>query len=46
MRELADRYRDQLKSDGVIGLGGETADGKALIIVNFYGISRVVLAAA
>ncbi|MBS1148888.1 MAG: Alanyl-tRNA synthetase [Myxococcaceae bacterium] len=32
MRELADRYRDQLQS-GVVGLGGETADGKALILV-------------
>jgi alanyl-tRNA synthetase len=31
-RGLADRYRDQLKS-GVIGLGGETADGKALVLV-------------
>ncbi len=32
LKQLADRYRDQLKS-GVIGLGGETADGKALIVV-------------
>jgi alanyl-tRNA synthetase len=32
LRQLADRYRDQLRS-GVIGLGGETADGKALILV-------------
>jgi alanyl-tRNA synthetase len=32
MRELADRYRDQLGS-GIVGLGGETADGKALILV-------------
>ncbi len=32
MRELADRYRDQLQS-GVVGLGGETADGKAIILV-------------
>ncbi len=32
LRALADRYRDQLQS-GVIGLGGETADGKALILV-------------
>jgi alanyl-tRNA synthetase len=31
-KQLADRYRDQLKS-GVIGLGGETSDGKALIVV-------------
>ncbi len=31
-KQLADRYRDQLKS-GVIGLGGETSDGKALILV-------------
>jgi alanyl-tRNA synthetase len=31
-RELADRHRDQLGS-GVVGLGGETADGKALILV-------------
>jgi alanyl-tRNA synthetase len=31
-RGLADRYRDQLKS-GIIGLGGQTADGKALILV-------------
>ena len=31
-RTLADRYRDQLVS-GIIGLGGETADGKALILV-------------
>jgi alanyl-tRNA synthetase len=32
MHELADRYRDQLQS-GIVGLGGETADGKALILV-------------
>ncbi len=32
MRELADRYRDQLQS-GIVGLGGETADGKAIILV-------------
>ncbi len=32
LRSLADRYRDQLKS-GVVGLGGATADGKALILV-------------
>jgi alanyl-tRNA synthetase len=32
LRGLADRYRDQLKS-GIIGLGGQTADGKALILV-------------
>ena len=32
MRELADRYRDQLQS-GIVGLAGETAEGKALIIV-------------
>ncbi len=32
MRKLADRYRDQLKS-GVVGLGGTTADGKALVLV-------------
>ncbi len=32
LRQLADRYRDQLRS-GVVGLGGETADGKALILV-------------
>jgi alanyl-tRNA synthetase len=31
-RTLADRFRDQLQS-GVVGLGGETADGKALILV-------------
>ncbi len=31
-KQLADRYRDQLKS-GVIGLGGETSDGKAIILV-------------
>jgi alanyl-tRNA synthetase len=31
-RGLADRYRDQLKS-GVVGLAGETADGKALVLV-------------
>ncbi|MHB8874944.1 MAG: alanine--tRNA ligase [Myxococcaceae bacterium] len=32
LRGLADRYRDQLKS-GIVGLGGQTADGKALILV-------------
>jgi alanyl-tRNA synthetase len=32
LRQLADRYRDQLRS-GVVGLGGQTADGKALILV-------------
>jgi len=32
LRQLADRYRDQLQS-GVVALGGETADGKALILV-------------
>ena len=32
LRSLADRYRDQLKS-GLVGLGGETADGKALLLV-------------
>ncbi|MBL8952555.1 MAG: alanine--tRNA ligase [Myxococcaceae bacterium] len=32
MRKMADRYRDQLKS-GVIGLGGPTADGKALVLI-------------
>ncbi|MBK7860419.1 MAG: alanine--tRNA ligase [Archangiaceae bacterium] len=32
MRKLADKYRDQLKS-GVVGLGGTTADGKALVLV-------------
>ncbi len=31
-RGLADRYRDQLKS-AIIGLGGQTADGKALLLV-------------
>jgi alanyl-tRNA synthetase len=31
-RGLADRYRDQLQS-GVVGLGGTTADGKALVLV-------------
>ncbi len=31
-RGLADRYRDQLKS-GLVALGGETADGKALLLV-------------
>ena len=31
-KQLADRYRDQIKS-GVIALGGTTADGKALILV-------------
>jgi alanyl-tRNA synthetase len=31
-RQLADRHRDSLKC-GVVGLGGETADGKALILV-------------
>jgi alanyl-tRNA synthetase len=32
LRGLADRYRDQLRS-GVVGLGGPTADGKALLLV-------------
>jgi alanyl-tRNA synthetase len=32
LRQLADRYKDQLKS-GVIGLGGQTEDGKAIILV-------------
>jgi alanyl-tRNA synthetase len=32
LRQLADRYKDQLKS-GVIGLGGRTEDGKAIILV-------------
>ncbi|MBI3184580.1 MAG: alanine--tRNA ligase [Myxococcales bacterium] len=32
LRGLADKYRDQLKS-GVVGLGGQTADGKALLLV-------------
>ncbi len=32
LRTLADRYRDKLRS-GVVGLGGPTADGKALILV-------------
>ncbi|MFZ5469785.1 MAG: alanine--tRNA ligase [Myxococcota bacterium] len=32
LRGLADKYRDQLKS-GVVGLGGKTPDGKALILV-------------
>ncbi len=31
-RQLADRHRDQLNS-GIIGLAGETGDGKALILV-------------
>jgi alanyl-tRNA synthetase len=32
LRQLADRYRSQLRSV-VVGLGGQTADGKALILV-------------
>ena len=32
LRQLADRHRDHLKS-GIIALGGQTADGKALILV-------------
>ena len=32
LRTLADQYRDKMKS-GVIGLGGTTTDGKALILV-------------
>jgi len=32
LRQLADRFRDQLRS-GVVALGGATADGKALILV-------------
>lgn len=32
LRTLADRYRDKLRSV-VVGLGGSTADGKALILV-------------
>jgi len=32
LRQLADRFKDQLKS-GVVGLGGETSDGKAIILV-------------
>ncbi len=32
LQQLADRYKDQLKSC-VVGLGGQTADGKALILV-------------
>jgi alanyl-tRNA synthetase len=32
LRGLADRYRDQLRS-GIVGLGGPTADGKALLLV-------------
>jgi alanyl-tRNA synthetase len=32
LRALADRYRDKLRS-GIVGLGGPTADGKALILV-------------
>jgi alanyl-tRNA synthetase len=36
LRQLADRYRDQLRSV-VVGLGGQTADGKALILVAATG---------
>jgi alanyl-tRNA synthetase len=32
LRQLADRFKDQLKS-GVVGLGGATSDGKALVLV-------------
>jgi alanyl-tRNA synthetase len=32
LKQLADKYRDKLRS-GVVGLGGATADGKALILV-------------
>ncbi|MEW6430550.1 MAG: alanine--tRNA ligase [Myxococcota bacterium] len=32
LRQLADRLKDQLKS-GVVGLGGATSDGKAIILV-------------
>ncbi len=32
LKQLADKYRDQLRS-GVVGLGGATADGKAIILV-------------
>jgi alanyl-tRNA synthetase len=32
LRQLADRYKDQLKS-GVVGLGGRTEDGKAIVLV-------------
>ncbi|MBL8933150.1 MAG: hypothetical protein JNM69_01275, partial [Archangium sp.] len=31
-KQLADKYRDKLHS-GVVGLGGATADGKAIILV-------------
>jgi len=32
LKQLADKYRDKLQS-GVVGLGGTTADGKAIILV-------------
>ncbi|MDX2012776.1 MAG: alanine--tRNA ligase [Myxococcaceae bacterium] len=32
LKQLADKYRDKLRS-GVIGLGGSTADGKAIVLV-------------
>ncbi|MDP3234631.1 MAG: alanine--tRNA ligase [Myxococcales bacterium] len=32
LKQLADKYRDKLQS-GVVGLGGATADGKAIILV-------------
>ena len=32
LKQLADKYRDKLHS-GVVGLGGATADGKAIILV-------------
>ncbi len=32
LKQLADKYRDKIRS-GVIGLGGATADGKAIILV-------------
>jgi alanyl-tRNA synthetase len=32
LRQLADKYKDKLRS-GVVGLGGATADGKAIVLV-------------
>jgi alanyl-tRNA synthetase len=32
LRQLADKYKDKLRS-GIVGLGGSTADGKAIVLV-------------